>query len=403
VKPPIDSKFVAYGGPNFAVDTEVRGEIVEAGGDLLIVPQNNYLHLCRPGNFRHPKPGEQVSWGNPPQSCYDQQREALIAARPVIKCELYAVGGRPDPSGGASAPPSVIEGGTPRPLRVGDTVRLRGLYVIDYSHPMYCDGFSTSFGSFMVWRGLYPTGYVHTEIHPYGYFGVELLDQLSPDQQLAENHTFVAPIYPEVYDSTYGWNKLWGVAGNMVDNAIETTETFSITVHGPLAPGAGYDRELVLTNVAQYGNPPVITKTPSGTTDMSVQVQISGSDIMNPSLFTATFAIAWMPLMNVTYTPNPLPLDMPVTVTFAARDARDGSALNGLPVLFNGNQVGVSGTPFSYRFQSQYKVVWISTNGTRHMIRVRVGPSIAVIVRQAGFEDFLLSGLNYAGVTPWIG
>jgi hypothetical protein len=71
--PPVDNKFAAYGGSDFSIDTELKGEVVHSEGvDLYISPYSNYYHLLIEGNRRRPvfnencgletKPETQCGW-----------------------------------------------------------------------------------------------------------------------------------------------------------------------------------------------------------------------------------------------------------------------------------------------------------------------------------------------------
>src|SRR5688500_13590452 len=92
VKPPINEKFVAYGGPGEALSTELVGRIVHVNGvNLFIVPDKSYEHLVIEGNRRRPKQrGEEGK---------DYYHKFIVPAGggglPIIKCETYSVGARP--------------------------------------------------------------------------------------------------------------------------------------------------------------------------------------------------------------------------------------------------------------------------------------------------------------------
>lgn len=385
MKAPVDGKFVAYGGPAMLLDTELRGQALNTDpGMLFITPDQNYMHLCGIGNTIIPGPGEPVSPGS------IQAVISQAAGRPVIKCELYGVGSRPDPSQGNPGTLMVVDGGRQRPLAIGDHIRIRGLYVFDYAHP-WSNGLWTS--SFVVMRGLLEAGYVHSELHPYDFQQLALISELSHSDQLSEGHTFVAPICPEQYSSTYAWNKVNGVAGDLVDNAMWTSLTSRFTVHGDPAPDASSVRRLRTANEVIIGNPPTLSYSESGGTDLEVTVTMTGTDVANPSIYTATFSVEWSHALSKIYcVPATVPVDTPVSLEFRVVDAQ-GSAVPDCNIYLNNQLAGTSGTSLPKRTFQHIMVRKTEretgTNGKPVIIRYQAPapPTVTVHATKAGYDD----------------
>ena len=383
MKPPVDGKFVAYGGSSQMLDTEVRGDVLRTDpGSLFIAPDPNYRNLCLIGNSTFPKSGEDG---------FSQNQDVIngAAGRPIMKCELYQVGARQDPTHGqASGPPTVTQGGQQRPLAVGDKIRIHGLYAVDYAHPWT---WSVWTDSFTVMRGVLEAGYVHSELHPYAYYDIALLSELSAADQRAETHTFVAPVCPEQYSSTYLANKLDGVAGDLVDNAMWNGMTATLHLDGGPSPGAAFERQLAIANVQQLGSPPTITSQASGATGLDVNVQISGTDILNPSIYIATFSVSWVQALRVSWTPSPVPVDTPVDLTFTVRDAT-GKVVPNCQILLNGVAAGTSGSKIRKTFHhitvTETERV-IDSRGKPHLIHIQVpaAPAVTVTAQKEGYED----------------
>ena len=391
-----DGKFVGYGGPGEILDTEVRGDALTTDpGAFFIAPDSNYQHLCLIGNHTFPKPGE------PADGPDVSQVVAAAAGRPIIKCELYAVGSRPDPTNGNPGTMMVTEGGRQRPLAVGDKVRVRGLYVVDYAHP-WSNSVWTS--SFVVMRGLLEAGYVHSELHPYEFGDVQLVSQLPAAEQAAESHTIVAPVCPEQYSSTYLANKFAGVAGDLVTNAMWTTMTATFELDGGPSPGPAYTRRLTIDSPEQIGAPPTISSEYSGTTGLTVTVRATGTDITNPSFYSATFGVSWVETLTVSWTPATVPVDTPVDLVFTAHDAT-GKVVPGCEILLNGAQVGTSGSTIRKTFQHRMVTVTESVKGADgkpHLVTLheKAPPVVSVVAQHQGYED-AYAKLRFAQVAPF--
>ena len=68
--------------------------------------------------------------------------------------------------------------------------------------------------------------------------------------------------------------------------------------------------------------------------------------------------------------------------------------MNGAAVLFNGVQVGVTGTAFTYTFVSHVVTKTVTgVDSKPHQIRLKAGPDINVVVHLAGYQDFDIPAL----------
>ena len=305
MQPPINAKFVAYGGSDFTVDTELKGIVVAIWGtELYVAPYGNYNYLLIEGNRRRPVSTEECADKEPTTLCgWVFYRDNILAYQsinppPIIKMETYAVGGRADPLGDNPAvPPKVRDAttGEVREIRVRDHIRVSGLYVIDYAHPMYYK-YVTS--SFIYMRGLYKAAYAHAELHPYNYHSIELITNMGPSAALHDEvHTVVAPVYQEFYVGQYGWNKLTGVAQHLVESSKQETRRASFFIKAPPKPSFDYRPRFAHYDVLKLGGGEV-TVTPSEVTDLgvSVTVTVTGRDVLNPLIYRARYAVQWVPL-----------------------------------------------------------------------------------------------------------
>ena len=304
MQPPINAKFAAYGGTDFSVDTELKGIVVAVWGtELYVAPYTNYDYLLIEGNRRRPLATEDCAEKEEKTLCgWVFYRDNVIANQginppPIIKMETYAVGGRPDPVGDNPAvPPKVrdVVTGEVREIRVHDHIRVSGLYVIDYSHTMYYK-YATSSFSYM--RGLYKAAFAHAEFHPYNYNSIELITNLGPGAQLHDEvHTVVAPVYQEFYVGQYWWNKVGGVAQHLVDSSKQETRSASFFIKAPPKPGFDYRPRFAHYDVLKLGQGQV-TVSPSEVTDLgvSVKVNVTGKDLLNPLIYRAKYAVQWVP------------------------------------------------------------------------------------------------------------
>jgi hypothetical protein len=183
-------------------------EVVE-DDDVGIEPLPNYRHLI--GYFRGNNPLLWSSSGTPGR----------------MHCETYPL----DPTSINRDQPWPLQqkpAGQPfqvktrtgtRDLRVGDTVALVGRWVIDH-HPEYCD-LSTKFTppelSRCHARGWLRVGPTHTELHPFRWDDIRLVEPLAPGEPATAVVSLAAPLHEEQYLGGGKWlaNELAGVAGKV--------------------------------------------------------------------------------------------------------------------------------------------------------------------------------------------
>jgi hypothetical protein len=283
-----DAKFVAYGGPEFDVDAELGGQVVKIHEDrnvFFLALSRNYHHFAIEGNRRRPTATEDY-----PDAYWNGYRaiEDVIGAShvPIVKLESYGVGERI----GTEGPLVVKEDGVERPLRVGDFIRVTGLYAIDYSHTMYYH-LHTSSAVYM--RGFYKTGYAHTELHPFNHSTIELQ---TPQNANSEVHVVSAPVYPEVYSKTYLWNKWMGVAGHFVDASKQSTRTATFFIPAPRRPSTAKDLQLrlVRSELVERGAGTAYWSSVAVPGGFNVTVSITGHDVMNPKVHKARYTARWI-------------------------------------------------------------------------------------------------------------
>ncbi|MCY1017704.1 hypothetical protein [Pyxidicoccus sp. MSG2] len=302
-------KFVIYGPitGHINFDTEVVGTVVFfAGDDIYLRPIASYEHLSLEGNRRYPavetNPDDIGVW----TTLKANLNTLGLPHTSVLKLETYAVGTVPDPTpdfpGGDDAPvPQVLDDGVKRPIQIGDVLRVRGQYAVDYSHSPYGIDHSESF-SYM--RGLYKTGFVHAELHPYRVNEMEPVRHgfegmpVNPEQPRfkVEEHAYFAPIYTEVYDWTWGTNKLGGVAGHMVEEAKHGTRTYEFTIAAPPKPICYGTCQLKFEtlNLGQYdiGTPAEhsVTLNANG---LAVRVVLTAQNHLDPGFLRMQYKLWW--------------------------------------------------------------------------------------------------------------
>jgi hypothetical protein len=279
-RPPVSEKWVAYGGPQFTIDAELRGTVVLGGEstqstNLLITPDPNYYHLLVEGNRRRPVRGEGGYEG------YQRDIAPRVGNNPVpiIKCETYGVGLRPDSSPG-SVLPTVNDNGQVRPVRAGDHIKLTGLYVIDYSHTMYWGEGHTK--SFSYTR--------HAEIHPFNYRDIELIP---PASQNSEVHLVGAPVYPEIY--TFRRIGNIGKRGDFFEPAKQSTKVAQFIIPAPPRPSPDVEPRVVVSEVMEAGEGSALVASTPTDTGVKVIVTVRGSRASNPRIHRARYSVGWGP------------------------------------------------------------------------------------------------------------
>ena len=295
--PPVDEKFVAYGGPDFSIGVEMIGTIAGIDhNELYLAPDPNYRHLLLPGNRIIPAPGEEGRnfWEN-----------FVAPYTEVIKIEAYTgVGPRPasDTSG---TTPSVFDadGGGWRTLRRGDRVCIRGLHVVDYSHTMYAPLQTDSFCYGLGFLDLERACYAHGEIHPYNYTGI-VLDRpqatacLGPNCAETRTLMVVAPFIPQIFSWTHEWNRILGIAGDFLDEGRRAFDIQTLTIPAPPMPSCRAGcilRYRVIDRVA-------IGSTQSdhsvGSDNVRVLLHVYGTSARDTALLRETVQVYWEDLAD---------------------------------------------------------------------------------------------------------
>lgn len=300
-------KFAVYGGEGFDLDAEVRGTVVEVdppeGNNRIfyLVPDENYRHLLVRGNELAPQ--AELPPRFIPEDGYQWYADHVIAhgygGQPIIKLETYGLErspelGRPATAAASDGPPSVLENGATRPLRVHDRVRVRGQYVFDYSHPMYWE-FPTP--SFVEHRGIYELGYCHAEIHPYRYDSIALLDQLDPIEKTRERHLVAAPIYPARYTTTWFGNLLGGRKGVLDEDTRLQARTARFTLIAPPRPqeNMALDLDIEEERFSGVGNVTRATRNlDNDRVEVTVTVWSPTTDLAQAAVSSADYSLRWV-------------------------------------------------------------------------------------------------------------
>lgn len=296
-RPPVDNKFVAYGGPSFSVDVQMIGTIAGIDhNELYLAPDPNYRHLLFPGNRIIPAPGEggRLFW-----------QDFVAPTTEVIKIEAASgVGPRP-PSDTSGTTPTVFDPdiGQRRTLRRGDRVRISGLYVVDYSHTMY-DILQTD--SYCYGRGFLDQEracYAHGEIHPYNYNDI-VLDRSQATACIgpscAETRTFmvVAPFIPQVFSWTHRWNQILGIDGHFLDEGRRSFDIQDFTIPAPPMPscrGGCILRYRVTDRVAIGGTD---SSHYAGPNYVRVNLHVYGTSAPSPAVLRETVQAFWEDLAD---------------------------------------------------------------------------------------------------------
>ena len=188
--------------------------------------------------------------------------------------------------------PTVIDQGVARKIRVNDYIWMSGLSVVDCAHSMYWIYFEEPF-TYM--RGFYKAAFPHAEIHPYNWGNVRLLSSLPAADFTTRVHTAFAPVPTQVYSSTYLYNKVMGVAGHFVDDAIDTRRTIRFRMLAQDAPGPDYEPAVVIDNIKSWGNGFFVgtTAEPGADGAVEVTVTVEGNDLINPFVHQASYTATW--------------------------------------------------------------------------------------------------------------
>lgn len=280
-KPPVNEKFVVYGGSKATIDAELKGRVVAFWATMIyIVPDSNYDHLLIEGNRRRPDAGENY------KEAWEWYRDNILPETgPIIKVEADPI---PGIQKGSDRLPEVLENGVWRTVRKGDHVKLTGLYAVDYSHSMFYKLHTSSTTSK---RGLYRAGVAHAEIHPYNH----PWELVSSAQANSEIHLVGAPIYSQIYTGTWWWNKKMGVAGDFVDEKKETMKVAQFFIPAPPRLGPDFEPHLVVSEVLEGGEGTASVTSSRTDAGVRVTVTVRGSKASNPRIHRARYTVEWGP------------------------------------------------------------------------------------------------------------
>jgi hypothetical protein len=195
-------------------NVEAVGTIYKIGDDDLdIIPDPNYQHLI--GYFRGNNPLPWEPTGAPGLlhcETYDELYKPEHGG--INRRDPWPLPQKPD-----GAPFEVLlPGGSCRPLKVGDHVRVAGRWVIDH-HPEYCSQPKDLFAEAerCRYRGWLKVGQTHTELHPFDWQTITLVEPLRPGDIARCTVSLAAPLYEEQYVGDNKWfaNELAGVSGHV--------------------------------------------------------------------------------------------------------------------------------------------------------------------------------------------
>jgi hypothetical protein len=220
--PSQEGKWVGY-GMDPLIETEVKGIIIYVDGDnLYVIPDPDYRNLVIKGNSLRPS----INDADTKSEAIEKNLENLNlpSDTPIIKMEMVnarafgqswmeRVGCTYGPDPGATEDdcgpgPVRFKYDDPYkkgyPLRVGDHIKVTGLYVIELQHVMYYPACRPPFAFF---QGIQKLCWGHAEIHPYNVREIEYVPPLEPGDTNTESHTVVHPVYRQFYDHylANGW------------------------------------------------------------------------------------------------------------------------------------------------------------------------------------------------------
>jgi hypothetical protein len=183
------------------------------GDSVGIIPDPNYQHLIRYFRGNNPLPWERS--GTPGLLHCETYDELYLSVWGGINHnESWPLQKKPD-----GAPFEVIlRDGSRRRLQVGDHVKVVGRWVIDH-HPEYCSYAKDKYGEpeRCRYRGELKVGQTHTELHPFDWQRIYLVEPLEPGESTSCRVSLAAPLYEEQYVGDWKWvaNELAGVAGHV--------------------------------------------------------------------------------------------------------------------------------------------------------------------------------------------
>ena len=267
------------------------------GDDFQIVPDANYQHLIRYFRGNNPLQWEPRS---APGMMHLETYPLTSATGSINRWEPWTLPRKPD-----NDPFMVkLRDGTLRALRVGDRVRVTGRWVIDH-HPENCylpTTFTPPEATRCRNRFFARVGQTHTELHPFNWADIRLVESLRSNDLSTCRVSMAAPLYEEQYLPSWFANKVEGVDGRVfIEESVTSAGTITnfntmvgtrVTVPAPPLPdipASSYRRLMWNESVMKLGQgmniDDVRTVTPTGRSiDVQVSVIASTDDGRRPTV-----------------------------------------------------------------------------------------------------------------------
>jgi hypothetical protein len=205
------------------------------GDDFAIIPDTNYEHLMRYFRGNNPLP-----WSRRTEPGV-MHLETYPLERGQINRDIFLSARQGDPTWTLPRKPDgeaftvTNRAGVSRDLHVGDHVRVTGRWVIDH-HPEYCKDPAE-------WdppeparcrnRGWLRVGRTHTELHPFDWKNIRLVEPLRAGDTSRCMVSMAAPLYEEQYWGDWKWfaNELAGVSGHVFVDGTNYNTAVGTQIH----------------------------------------------------------------------------------------------------------------------------------------------------------------------------
>jgi hypothetical protein len=263
-----------------------RQEDGRPGDDLDILPDPNYRHLISYLRGNNPLP-----WQSTSQPGVMHLETYPLDFRSINHTVPWSLDRKPD-----GQPFQVrLRNGTTRDLQAGDHVRVTGWWVIDH-HPEYCQmpsRFTPPEPERCRNRGWLRVGQTHTELHPFDWQNIALVEPPAPYETVGCRLSLAAPLYEEQYVGDGHWlgNELALVSGRIFIDTDPGTPNFHAQVSGrislapppPDLPASAYRRLTWYESVVRLGagldlgSVRTVTTT-TGAVDVDVRLTAVGED-----------------------------------------------------------------------------------------------------------------------------
>jgi hypothetical protein len=255
------------------------------GDDFSLIPDANYEHLIRYFRGNSPLPWDPI--GDPAV----MELETIPPDRGEInRWEGWSLNSKP----GGEQFTVRLRNGTSRALEAGDRVRVTGRWVIDH-HPEMCDWPATRFSPPEPSRcrnmGPLRVGRTHTELHPFDWQNIWLVEPPRTRDASTCVVSMAAPLYEEQYLGGWKWaaNEFRGVSGRVfIDERVTPQGTITnfntmvgTRIHLPAPPltdipASSYHKMTWGESVLKLGRGMNIDDVRTvTTTDRSIDVQVT--------------------------------------------------------------------------------------------------------------------------------